>query len=160
MPAWGFYPNGQAYGDTKLLGRWTAWTVGATQSSLTWVAEFPADATWQVWVRRYGGYGTVAVELDERRVDGGQGQPGGGRYVWISGTSMASPHVAGVAALIRSKYPNMPQAAVAALIRSSATPTACPADWPDDDPRSCTGGSGNTSFFGAGIVNALAAVSR
>lgn len=85
---------------------------------------------------------------------------GGGRYVWISGTSMASPHAAGVAALIRSKYPSMPQGAVAALLRSSATPTACPASWPVDDPRQCTGGSGNTSFFGAGTVNALAAVSR
>ena len=85
---------------------------------------------------------------------------GGGRYVWISGTSMASPHVAGVAALIRSKYPNMPQASVAALIRSSATPTACPAGWPADDARQCTGRSANTSFFGAGTVNALAAVSR
>ncbi len=26
MPAWGFYPNGQTYGDTKPLGRWAAWT--------------------------------------------------------------------------------------------------------------------------------------
>jgi len=85
---------------------------------------------------------------------------GGGRYVWISGTSMASPHVAGVAALIRSKFPNMPQGAVAALLRSSATSTPCPAGWPANDPRQCTGSAGNTSFFGAGTVNALAAVSR
>jgi lantibiotic leader peptide-processing serine protease len=87
-------------------------------------------------------------------------ESGGGRYVWISGTSMASPHAAGVAALIRSKYPNMPSGAVAALLRSSATPTACPADWPADDARQCTGSTGNTSFYGAGTVNALGAVSR
>ena len=85
---------------------------------------------------------------------------GGGRYVWISGTSMASPHAAGVAALIRGEHPNMPQGAVAALVRSSATPLACPANWPANDPRQCTGGIGNTSFFGAGVVNAAAAVSH
>ena len=85
---------------------------------------------------------------------------GGGRYVWISGTSMASPHAAGVAALIRQVHPGMPQGAVAALIRSSATPLSCPANWPATDPRQCTGGPGQTSFFGAGMVNALGAVSR
>ena len=85
---------------------------------------------------------------------------GGGRYVWISGTSMASPHVAGVAALIRSAHKGMPQGAVAALIRSSATPMSCPASWPANDQRQCTGGSGQTSFFGAGIVNAAAAAAR
>ena len=83
---------------------------------------------------------------------------GGGRYVWISGTSMASPHAAGVAALIREEHPNMPQGAVAALLRSSATSMPCPADWPTDDPRQCTGGLGQTSFFGAGMLNALNAV--
>jgi subtilisin family serine protease len=85
---------------------------------------------------------------------------GGGRYVWISGTSMASPHAAGVAALIRQVHPGMPQGAVAALLRSSATPLACPANWPATDPRRCYGGMGNTSFFGAGMLNALGAVSR
>jgi subtilisin family serine protease len=85
---------------------------------------------------------------------------GGGRYVWISGTSMSSPHAAGVAALIRGQHPGMPQGAVAALVRSSATPMACPATWPADDERQCTGGAGQTSFFGAGMVNALAAASH
>jgi subtilisin family serine protease len=85
---------------------------------------------------------------------------GGARYVWISGTSMASPHVAGVAALIRQLNPGLPQGAVAAFLRASATPTACPAGWPATDPRICTGGIGQTSFFGAGLVNAEAAVSK
>ena len=85
---------------------------------------------------------------------------GGGRYVWISGTSMASPHVAGVAALIRSVHPGMPQGAVAALLRSSASPLSCPATWPAGDPRQCSGGPGHTSFFGAGMVNAANAVAH
>ena len=83
---------------------------------------------------------------------------GGGRYVWISGTSMSSPHAAGVAALIRDLYPNLPQGAVAAMLASSATSLSCPATWPANDPRQCTGGLGETSFFGAGMVNALDAV--
>ena len=90
----------------------------------------------------------------------GPSTSGGGRYVWISGTSMSSPHAAGVAALIRGVHPNMPQGAVAARIRSSASPMACPANWPPDDERQCTGGGGQTSFFGAGMVNAEAAVSK
>ena len=83
---------------------------------------------------------------------------GGGRYVWISGTSMSSPHAAGVAALIRQVHPGLPQGAVAALLSSSATPLDCPTNWPANDPRQCTGGLGQTSFFGAGVVNAEQAV--
>jgi subtilisin family serine protease len=83
---------------------------------------------------------------------------GGGRYVWISGTSMASPHVAGVAALIRQMNPKLPQGSVAAKIRASATYLACPTNWPTTDARQCTTDGNRTSFFGTGIVNAEGAV--
>jgi hypothetical protein len=64
------------------------------------------------------------------------------RYVWISGTSMASPHVAGVAALVRQMNPALPQGAVAALLRATATPMPRPLGWSASDPRICTGGTG------------------
>lgn len=83
---------------------------------------------------------------------------GDSRYVWISGTSMASPHVAGVAALIRARHPGLAPGAVAATIRATATAMACPSDWPADDERQCTGGAGHTSFYGSGMVNAARAV--
>jgi len=76
------------------------------------------------------------------------------------GVCTASPHAAGVAALIVQRHPNWSPGAVAAALRSTATPKSCPTDWPADDPRVCTGGPKATSFYGAGVVNALAAASK
>jgi hypothetical protein len=56
-----------------------------------------------------------------------------------------------VAALIRSRHPNMPSGAVAAALQNTAMPLACPVG----DQR-CSGG-GHTSFYGNGLVDALAA---
>ena len=87
----------------------------------------------------------------------------GNYYAWLNGTSMAAPHAAGVAALIRAAHPGMPQGAVAALLRSTATGLPCP---PALDPgvaffgapvQVCSGGPGSNNFYGKGLVNALAA---
>jgi subtilisin family serine protease len=86
-------------------------------------------------------------------------------YAFINGTSMAAPHVTGVAALVTQLHPTWSPSAVATALKRTATPMACPADWeplgPGDERFSCQGGaSGHTSFFGAGMVDASAATMR
>jgi subtilisin family serine protease len=93
----------------------------------------------------------------------------GATYCYLQGTSMASPHAAGVAALIKSQHPKMTQGALAAALRSTADPISCPADvsmyadFPSVNngaPQVCTGGAGYNSFNGHGQVNALTAVTK
>jgi subtilisin family serine protease len=100
-------------------------------------------------------------------------------YCWLQGTSMASPHVAGLAALVISRFGDAktPQNAklkpgrVASLIQQTATPTACPdaatlalyAPFPstaNGAPNVCQGGTGYNSWFGTGIIDALSAVTH
>jgi lantibiotic leader peptide-processing serine protease len=83
-------------------------------------------------------------------------------YAWINGTSMAAPHVTGVAALVAEEHPGWSPSAIAAAVKRTATPMACPPNWqplgPGDERFRCKGGSnGHTSFFGSGLVNAAAA---
>jgi subtilisin len=60
-----------------------------------------------------------------------------------NGTSMASPHVAGIVALLRSEDPALTPAEIRHIIEASATDT---------------GDTGKDEFFGSGIANADAAV--
>jgi subtilisin family serine protease len=90
----------------------------------------------------------------------------GATYCYQQGTSMASPHAAGVAALIESTGVTSP-GAVEARLDNTADPIGCPADlsiyafFPALDngaPQVCTGGVGYNSFNGHGQINALAAI--
>lgn len=67
-------------------------------------------------------------------------------YAYYQGTSMATPHVAGVASLIVGLRPDYTQAQVLAVLQNTARPFP-------------TGSSCNTAICGAGIVDAYRALS-
>ncbi|HEX5066138.1 MAG TPA: S8 family serine peptidase, partial [Myxococcota bacterium] len=69
----------------------------------------------------------------------------GDAWLRLAGTSMSTPHVAGVVALIRSLHPDATPEDVRALLRATARDVGPP---------------GHDRLFGAGIVDALAAVTR
>ena len=97
-----------------------------------------------------------------------------GYYVYDQGTSMASPHTVGVVALIVSQYGErgrggritMEPDEVQRILFRTATKSPCPAvnpfvypDTPGYTPL-CEGTTARNGFYGNGIVNAQAAVSR
>ncbi|GAA4925188.1 S8 family serine peptidase [Streptomyces coeruleoprunus] len=85
-----------------------------------------------------------------------------GGYNYKAGTSMASPHVAGVVALIKSKHPYATPAMVKAMLYAQADDTSCtnPYDINGDGKvdAECEGGRGKNGFYGTGLVDALDAV--
>jgi subtilisin family serine protease len=98
-----------------------------------------------------------------------------GLYTYLQGTSMASPHVAGLAALVIEEYGrgnarrgySLAPDAVRSRIERSAVDTACPVggveDYvdegrPADWNAACAGTTADNGLYGEGIVNAAAAV--
>ncbi len=104
---------------------------------------FPAAADWNGQVRDCSS-GTCAT------------------YAYLQGTSQATPHVTGVAALAISKYGKLSPEALLTVLSLTATPLPCPASPYDPgqtgQPATCKGSPLYNNFYGAGEVNALAVV--
>jgi subtilisin family serine protease len=88
----------------------------------------------------------------------------GAGYVYLNGTSMSSPHAAGVAALVKEMHPKWGPGAIKAAVQRSAQHLDCPPDWEPlsaaDERYRCYGNGGRTSFFGHGLVDAAAAAQQ
>lgn len=90
----------------------------------------------------------------------------GGEYGWLQGTSMASPHAAGVAALIKSTHPKAGPAELQRLLKKQADKLSCPTapydpDGDGDVDALCKdGGKNKNGFYGSGLVDALDAVKK
>lgn len=79
----------------------------------------------------------------------------GNGYGLKSGTSMASPHVAGVLALMKSVHPTWTPAQLVAKLRAQADDHACGTTTAG---APCVGTDAENSYYGDGVVDALDAV--
>lgn len=91
------------------------------------------------------GDGNSTSDIVTTDISGGQGYVSGNYYYRFSGTSAACPQVAGVAALMLSINPYLPESRVREILQSQATDL---------------GPAGFDTSYGYGLVNAGASVSR
>ena len=81
-----------------------------------------------------------------------------GSYVRFSGTSMAAPHVSGLAAALMEKFPSLTPAQIATRIKSTASYSGLTGSGGETSANSST--AVMQAIFGHGLVNATAASSR
>ncbi len=139
-PPW-FHPDQTYHG-----GRSAVVTVGATNSS-DGIADFSSRGPVTSWSDYNSSNPLIDPDISGPGVDvvscKWSGDPGSGQYTTMSGTSMAAPHLAGVAALILSANPNLTVAQMDSIIEVTSLDL---------------GATGKDNSYGAGRVDAQAAV--
>lgn len=114
----------------------------------------------------YSSYGLGAVDIAAPGGEPGADEcvrstvPGG--YGSSCGTSMAAPHVSGVAALIKTQHPEAGPAELRRRLLGGADPIGCPGTYDlnrdgAQDAR-CRGDPADNGFYGHGLVDARKAV--
>ncbi|MFM2078754.1 MAG: hypothetical protein RJA49_2644, partial [Actinomycetota bacterium] len=154
----------QAIDDVRAVGATVVVAAGNSNANASGFS--PANCNGVVAVAATGKDGNRASysnfgSIVDIAAPGGDGAPAGGGilstwntgtkapaadgYAWAEGTSMASPHVAGVAALVKSVDPSLTPAALTAMLQANVTPFP--------GASTCT-----TSICGAGLLDAGNAV--
>lgn len=117
----------------------------------------------------YSSYGLGAVDVaapgGEQHVDGCvRSTVPGGEYRSTCGTSMAAPHVAGVAALLAARHPEAGAAELSRRLRDAARPLNCPRDYDlnidGGQDALCRGYATYNGFYGHGLIDALTAATN
>ncbi len=134
-PPW-FHPDQSYHG-----GQSAVVTVGATNSS-DGIASFSSRGPVTCWSDYTDTAPLIDPDVSGPGVDVLSTQWGGG-YTTMSGTSMAAPHVAGVAALILDANPSLSVAKIDSILEVTSLDL---------------GANGKDNTYGAGRINALAAV--
>ncbi|CAM00726.1 secreted subtilisin-like protease [Saccharopolyspora erythraea NRRL 2338] len=120
----------------------------------------------------YSSYGLGSVDITapggESRVPGHAGcvlsTVPGADYDRACGTSMAAPHVSGVAALLASRHPDAGPRELTRMLLASTSPMSCPSDYDLNSDSAqdalCRGYAAYNGFYGHGMVDARRAVTR
>ncbi|HEX6968295.1 MAG TPA: S8 family serine peptidase [Micromonosporaceae bacterium] len=115
---------------------------------------------------RFRSAGAVATPADAVLSTTYNTRTGANGWGYKQGTSMSSPHAAGVAALALSAHPNLQPGALAAFLQQTAVSLPCPDGVYNPVPllgsrydATCTGGAHN-GFYGAGEVSAYHVVMK
>jgi cell wall-associated protease len=135
------FPNAKVLATGKTASNWI--TVGAS-----------GDAKLDGLAASFSNYGKNEVDVFAPGVKIYATLPGGNTYGNLQGTSMASPVVAGVAALIKSYYPNLTPEQIKKAIESSTVKSAVKTKKPGSSDQV---NFSNLSKTG-GFVNAFGAV--
>jgi subtilisin family serine protease len=138
----------------------TAWNFpsrvfkGTNTEATNWITVGASGPTKNDLVAYFSNYGKKEVDVFAPGFNIYSSVPGGNTYRNLSGTSMASPVVAGVAALILEYYPQFTPEQVKAIIENSAVPYTDPVANPAGGEKTKLSNLSRTG----GIVNAYEAV--